>query len=298
MRIKIQCPAKINLILKVLNKREDSFHEIFSIMQAVSLWDYLTISVENYENNANNIIELSGNSGLIPYDKDNLVYKAAELFLNRTNITGKKININIEKNIPVAAGLAGGSSDAAGTLAGLNKLFNDILDNSELHEPASQLGSDINFCLEGGTQLASSRGEVLSKISTPDLNIAVIKPKNLFISAREAYEKWDNLFISEKISDLEITEIKKEFNEINSEKTAKILFNSLEDAVIADYPEIQEIKNYLIKKGCKNAIMSGSGPSVFGIYEDKIDFSDAKSDWECFIVKTVNSGVIPIQQKH
>ena len=118
MRIKIQCPAKINLILKVLNKREDSFHEIFSIMQAVSLWDYLTISVENYENNANNIIELSGNSGLIPYDKDNLVYKAAELFLNRTNITGKKININIEKNIPVDAGLAGGSSDAAGTLAG------------------------------------------------------------------------------------------------------------------------------------------------------------------------------------
>ena len=101
MRIKIQCPAKINLILKVLNKREDSFHEIFSIMQAVSLWDYLTISVENYENNANNIIELSGNSGLIPYDKDNLVYKAAELFLNRTNITGKKININIYIKIDV-----------------------------------------------------------------------------------------------------------------------------------------------------------------------------------------------------
>ena len=311
MQIKVQTPAKINLVLEILNKREDGFHEIQSIMQAVSLYDYLTIEVEDISvpltgkelggsnyitpdenkkiNPTQNIIKLSGNSDLIPYDKANLVYKAAELFLQKTNLTGFKVKINIEKNIPVAAGLAGGSSNAAGTLWGLNKFFKDILNSSEVHELASQMGSDLNFCLEGGTHITTSRGEILYKITTPKLNILIIKPKNLFISAKEAYTKYDEL--SQKPEILGFEEIKSAIYENNHEKIAKLLNNNLEEAILRDYPEIREIKDYLIRKGCKNALMSGSGPSVFGIYEGDIDLSDVKPEWECFKVNTIDLGV-------
>ena len=129
-RIKIQCPAKINLTLRVVNKREDGFHNIESIMQTINLFDYLTISVKD-SNNTN--IVLSGTSKEIPYDDTNLVYKASKLFLTQTNITNKKIEIFIDKNIPVAAGLAGGSTDAAGTLFGLNTMFNNILSVEDLN---------------------------------------------------------------------------------------------------------------------------------------------------------------------
>ena len=283
-------------------------------MQAVSLYDYLDIRVENTKkslstlpgqtgvaetsnhiipnenyNPIQNIIELSGNSDQIPYDKNNLVYKAAELFVQKANLTGFKIKINIEKNIPVAAGLAGGSSNAAGTLWGLNRIFENILTSSQIHELASQMGSDLNFCLEGGTQVTTSRGEILSRIPTPDLNIVIIKPKNLFISAKEAYTKYSELSQKPEIKGLE--EIKAAICENNSDKIALFLRNHLEDAIIPDYPEIQEIKNYLIQKGCKNALMSGSGPSVFGIYEGELDLSDAKPYWECFKVKTIDFGI-------
>jgi 4-diphosphocytidyl-2-C-methyl-D-erythritol kinase len=258
------------------------------------------ISDENKNlNPTQNIIELSGNSNHIPYDKTNLVYKAAELFLQKANLVDFIIKIHIEKNIPVAAGLAGGSSNAAGTLWGLNKLFNDILNNSELHELASQIGSDLNFCLEGGTQIATSRGEVLSEISTPDLNIAIIKPKNLFISAKEAYEKWDALFGTtrhcEQNEAIHLLSNRKWI--ASSQAPRNDIYNHLEDAILSDYPEIQEIKDYLIKKGCKNVLMSGSGPSVFGIYEGEIDLLDANPDWEYFKVKSVNCGISLIHKQ-
>lgn len=288
MKIQVQAPAKINLVLEILKKREDGFHEIQSIMQAVSLYDYLNIEIKDKDNEGN-IIELSGSSSLIPYDKTNLVYKAAEMFLDKANIKGKKIIIFIEKNIPVAAGLAGGSSDAAGTLWGLNTLFSDFLSSSELHELASQMGSDINFCLEGGTQAAASRGEILSKIPTTDLNIAIIKPKNISISAREAYTKYSELLEKPEITGLE--KINQAVSENNPDTISELLCNHLENPILPDYPEIKEIKDYLIQKGCKNSLMSGSGPSVFGIYADDIDLSDAKDEWECFKVKTINFGI-------
>lgn len=289
MQIQIKTPAKINLILEILKKREDGFHEIQSIMQAVSLYDYVTIEVKKAEG-IENSIELTGNSDLIPYDKTNLVYKAAELFLKKTNLTKKKLIIYLEKNIPVAAGLAGGSSNATGTLWGLNRLFHNILSNLELHELAAQMGSDLNFCFEGGTQIASSRGEILSKIASPNLNIVIIKPKKLFISAKEAYTKYANL--SQKPKIIGIEELKTAIYQNNLTTIANLLNNHLEKAILPDYPEIQDIKNYLIKKSCKNAIMSGSGPSVFGIYEGEIIFSDINPDWEFFKVKTINFGVI------
>ena len=186
-QIKIQCPAKVNLTLKVTGKREDGFHNIDSTMQTINLFDFLTISVE--KNNVNEIV-LSGNSDEIPYNEKNLVYKAGMLFLSVSGFDGYKITVYIEKNIPVAAGLAGGSTDAAGMLYGLNKLFDECLSREQLHELCAQLGSDLNFCLEGGRQKTSGRGEILEPLPFEDFEISLIKPINLGISAKEAYTKF------------------------------------------------------------------------------------------------------------
>ena len=240
--MKIQCPAKINLTLKVIGKRPDGFHNIESIMQTISLYDYLTINVEKSENFE---INLSGNNSEIPYNDKNLVYKATKLFIENTHTTPHKIDIYIDKNIPVAAGLAGGSTDAAGTLFGLNEIFNKPLSRKELHNLCAKLGSDLNFCLEGGRQMTSGRGGILEKLPFEELNISLIKPKNLGISAKEAYTKFSD----------------KKTNNFKSEYGVREDFaNDLEWALIDDYAELKEIK-----KSYPKSIMSGSGSTYFGI---------------------------------
>ncbi len=235
--VKVQCPAKINLSLKVTAKRDDGFHNIDSIMQTIDLFDYLTIEVEPFEMFA---IELSGNSTEIPYNNKNLVYKAADLFFTalKDKINPHKIKINIEKNIPIAAGLAGGSTDAAGTLYGLNNIFSQPLTNEELHKLCAMLGSDLNFCLEGGCKKAIGRGEILENQVFEEISISLIKPVSLGISAKEAYSKY-------------------------AQKNAlglKNLYyaNDLEWALIDHYPELQAIKSMY-----PNSIMSGSGSTYF-----------------------------------
>ena len=239
--IKIQCPAKINLDLKVLNKRPDGFHNIESTMQTINLYDYLTIEIEPASETK---IILSGNSNEIPYNESNLVYKSAKLFLQtiKKNIC-HKIKIHIDKHIPVSAGLAGGSTDAAGTLYGLNNLFDEPLTNDNLHKLCSQLGSDLNVCLQGGRILAKGRGEILNSQPYEEFNLSIIKPINLGISAKEAYIKF-----SLKNS---------------SDKSRENFVNDLEWAIIDDYKELQFIKNKY-----PNAIMTGSGSAYYLIGQD------------------------------
>lgn len=290
-KLKLKTPAKINLTLEILGKRPDGFHEIQSVMQTVSLYDYLTIEIQEQSDNENTI-SLAGNNPLIPYDKTNLVCIAAEKFLRKSDISNKKINIYLEKNIPVAAGLAGGSSNAAGILSGLNQLLNYPLNNDKLSELASEIGADVNFCLWGGTKLATSKGENLEKVKTPDLNIAIVKPKNLFISAKEAYTKYAALENKPKQKTTQV--LIEEINKDNVENISILLNNGLEEAILPDYPEILEIKHMLINRGCLNAVMSGSGPSVFGIYKDNIDLSNMNNEkYDFFKVKTIENGVIP-----
>ena len=233
--IKIQCPAKINLTLKITGKRPDGFHNIESIMQTINLFDTLTINLAK-----SNVfsIKLTGNSSEIPYDEKNIVYKAIKLYFE-TIPQKYTINVNIDKNIPVAAGLAGGSTDAAGVLFGLNKLLNEHFSKSELHELCAKLGSDLNFCLEGGRQMTKGRGEILTPLKFEDFNLSLIKPKNLGISAKEAYTKF-----SEKIK--------------NGSGGRENYVNDLEWGLIEDYPELQNIKNKYPK-----SIMSGSGSTYY-----------------------------------
>lgn len=250
--IEILCPAKINLTLEVTGRREDGFHNIKSIMQLISLYDCLNIEVCEESS-----ICLSGSSNEIPYDEKNLVYKAAKLFLE---YTGKSsgIRIHIEKNIPISAGLAGGSTDAAGTLYGLNQLFDTPLNQAELHSLCESLGSDLNVCLEGGCMLATSRGEKIEKLPCVNMPVTLIKPKYLGISAKEAYSKYD---LKEFKPHYNMTEKMAGAIKHNSIKN-EFLYNDLEYAVFDDYTELQQIKAM-----CPAAVMSGSG-STFFVLED------------------------------
>lgn len=234
--MKIQCPAKINLDLKITSKREDGFHEIKSVMQTISLYDYLTLEAvpsPKFE------INLSGNSLEIPYNEKNLVYKAILLFIETVNLPPHKISVYIEKNIPVAAGLAGGSTDAAGILKGLNEFFACPLANEQLHTLCAKLGSDLNFCLEGGRQLTQGRGEILSPLPFEEFTVSLIKPISLGISAKEAYTKFS---------------AKKSVSEADRQNFK----NDLEWAVIEDYKELQKIKELY-----PDSMMSGSGSTYF-----------------------------------
>lgn len=254
--IKIQCPAKINLNLKITGKLEGGFHAIESIMQTINLYDYLTINV--YDNDKNEII-LSGNSNEIPYDETNLVYKAARLYLETAKITNKKISIYIEKNIPIAAGLAGGSTDGAGVLYGLNKIFL-CFDCEDLDNLCAKLGSDLNVCLHGGRILAKGRGEIITPLAFEEFDVSLIKPINLGISAKEAYTKFSQ----------------KEESNHNYE-------NDLEWAVIDDYPQLQYIKQKYPK-----SIMTGSGSTYFIIDGE---FENENGYWVKNGLKSVNFGV-------
>ena len=251
--IKIQCPAKINLTLKVTGKRPDGFHNIESIMQTISLYDYLTIKAEPAEKTE---IILSGNSTEIPYNEKNLVYKAVELF----PMTPHRVEIYIEKNIPVSAGLAGGSTDCAGTLFGLNELLGQPLTREELHNLCTKLGSDLNFCLEGGRQMTSGRGEILEPLEFEEFNVSLIKPKSLGISAKEAYTKF------------------------SAKQGESDFANDLEWAVIDDYPELQTIKSLY-----PQSMMSGTGSTYFIINDE---FKPLEG-YEIFNnLKAISNGVI------
>ncbi len=249
--VTVKCPAKINLTLEIVNRREDGFHNIKSIMQMVDLYDTLTISVS--ENSHNEII-LNGNSDEIPYNEKNLVYKAADLFFKESGIEGVKAEIFIDKKIPVAAGLAGGSTDAAGTFFALNEIFDRPLTKEKLHELCAGLGSDLNVCLEGGCVLATSRGEKIRRLKAASYPVTIIKPKNLGISAKEAYTKYS---LKENKPKYNMTE--KMLEALNlGEDITKYLYNDLEYAVYDDYKELQTIKDIY-----PDSIMSGSGSSYF-----------------------------------
>lgn len=255
--IKVQCPAKINLTLKIINRREDGFHNIDSIMQTINLFDYLTVSAE--KSNATKIV-LSGTSDGIPYNEKNLVYKAAMAFLSKAELNAN-VNIHIEKNIPVAAGLAGGSTDAAGTLYGLNEIFNTPLTRSELHELCASLGSDLNLCLDGGKQHTTGRGEVLDALPFEEFNVSLIKPSGLGISAKEAYTKFA----------------------VKEKNGREMFLNDLEWAVIDDFKELQTIK-----KLYPNSVMSGSGSTYFIINDE---FKMLENFWIKNNLKSIPYGV-------
>lgn len=276
--IKVRTPAKINLTLEVLNKREDGFHNIQSIMQTVNLYDYLNFELEEYDGFQ---IVLNGNSNEIPYNESNLVYKAAVKFFEKVSLKKVKLHIYIEKHIPVAAGLAGGSTNAAGTLFALNKLFDNILSEKELDLLCASLGSDLNFCLHGGCCLCTSRGEVTERIPFFEQSVSLIKPKNLGISAKEAYMNFS--LLKDKSNPDNTNKMKKLL--LNGQFDKTLIYNSLEKALFPVYEELA-----LIKSNVKDSLMSGSG-STFFVLNDVIETSLNPDNYDIFEnLKTINTG--------
>ncbi|MBR2526199.1 4-(cytidine 5'-diphospho)-2-C-methyl-D-erythritol kinase [bacterium] len=274
MEIKVKTPAKINLTLEIIGKRQDGFHELKSIMQMIDLYDYLTFDIQKSENLE---INLSGSNSQIPYDEKNIVYKAIKLFMDKTDLSPCRFNIYIDKNIPSEAGLAGGSSNAAGTFLVLNKYFDNPLTKKELHELCAQLGSDLNVCLEGGCTLATGRGEFVERVTFREYPVSLIKP-SIGISAKEGYQKYAQMTDKPQNNFTE-----KVLECLNENKNIRpFLYNDLEKAVFPYYEDLQKIKNIN-----PASIMSGSGSTYFVLAET---INSVETFWQRENLKTISTG--------
>ncbi len=249
--------AKINLSLDVVKRLQNSYHEIRSVKQQISLCDKITIEEApetKIESNAD-----------IPLNENNIVFKAVNLIKNKFNIN-KNVRIKIQKNIPIAAGLAGGSTDAAATLKLLNQLWNLNQTQDQLLELAKQLGMDVPFCLIGKTALATGRGEFVKSLPpSPKMYLVLVNP-GIKISTMEAYANLDEKDMGKSNS---TTLMQDAINNQDITKIAKALHNDFEKTILAKHLEIQNIKTKMKNLGALNALMSGSGSTVFCITETK-----------------------------
>ena len=256
----IKAMAKVNLGLDVLRRRENGYHDVKMVMQTVNLYDTLTISkTENAQ------IIITTNTGELPLNEDNLIYKAAKLLSTHT---GKEygVKIHLDKQIPIAAGLAGGSTDAAATLLGLNALYDLGLNKEELAKIGVKIGADVPYCIYGGTCLSEGIGEVLTKLpDAPDCFVVIAKP-GIGVSTKYVYE---NLHIEAVKDHPDIDGMIDAIKADNLDGVAQKMENVLETVTIKRYPEIAVMKECLLENGAENALMSGSGPTVFGIFKEE-----------------------------
>ena len=259
--IKLKAKAKINLGLDVLRKREDGYHEVRMIMQTIPLYDKLTIRTA--EDDAQ--IRVQTNLHFLPVGEDNLVYKAAKLLMDEFQIK-QGLEIELVKYIPVAAGMAVGSSDAAATLVGVNKLFELGLSMEELMARGVKIGADVPFCVMRGTALAEGIGEKLTPLPPmPKCHILIAKP-GIHVSTKFVY---GNLRANELKEHPDIDGQIRALKCGDLSELARLMGNVLETVTIPEYPVIRRIKDTMKEYGALNAMMSGSGPTVFGLFEDE-----------------------------
>lgn len=256
MKMYEKAPAKINLMLDVLHKRADGFHEVEMIMTMVDLADRLELS----ELPRDTII-ISSQAGYIPLDEKNLAFQAARLIKDRYNVKSG-VHIHLDKRIPVAAGLAGGSSDAAATLRGLNRLWRLDIPMQELQELGAELGSDVPFCVTGGTALATGRGEKLTPIKNPPQCWVILAKPPINVSTAEVYGRVraNNIAVHPSARKMQDVIEAGDFGGVCSH-----LGNVLEDVTLKLHPEVQQLKEAMLKLGADGVLMSGSGPTVFGL---------------------------------
>lgn len=284
--VEVPAYAKINLSLDVTGKRKDGYHELRMIMQTVELHDIVRI-----EEVKGGKIRLECSMAGLPGDSSNTAWKAADILMRSSGIR-KGLKISINKRIPLSAGLAGGSADAAAVLRGLNKLFKLELEHVELRKLGKYIGADVPYCIDGGTRLAEGIGEILTPLPEfSGVDIVIIRPKIRVMTAN-VYEKL-------KIQDIpgncrpDTPLLIKALGKRDVEMVAKHMKNVLELVTIPGYPVVNEAKERLMSAGALGSVMSGSGPAVFGIFEDSIAASAAHEKlsselvWECFKTRTI-----------
>lgn len=286
--IDLKSRAKINLSIDVLGKRDDGYHIVDMIMQTIDLYDNLKITKIDGD-----FIKIKSNSKDIPLNQNNIVYKAADILKKRFNIKDG-VEIYIQKNIPVAAGMAGGSSNAAAVLVGLNKVWNLGLSESQLKEIGLQLGADVPFCITGGSALAQGIGEELTNIHglSENVNILVCKP-DIFVSTKEVYQSLDMNKVQKRPKNEKLIEsLKNDDIKYVSEN----MVNVLEEVTASKYKEIKQIESVMMKNKALGSMMSGSGPTVFGLFDNKEYAIKAKEELlinynQVYLVNSSNKGV-------
>ena len=283
----VQTPAKINPVLEVLGKRPDGYHELALVFQAVGFYDQLT-----FEKKAAGVgLRVEGQAGLAA-DDSNLIVKAAKLFLREALKSADGVQITLHKKIPLAAGLGGGSSDAAATLRGLRWLFEVPVSEEKMHQMAAQLGSDVNFFLNGGTALGTGRGEIITpwKASVP-LWVILVKPSE-GLSTPAVYQSGKALMTTGD----KILEFQKVWSEGSPASIASRLFNGLEPAAFYLRPELEFIKKRLMTEGALGVLLSGSGPTLFALAAHEMEAKKIASEFEgegleVVVTQTVSTGV-------
>lgn len=258
--ISLKALAKINLGLDVVRRREDGYHEVRMIMQTIHLYDRLDIKRTQEPG-----IQIQTNLSFLPVNENNLIYKAAKLLMDEFSITDG-VSVKLDKRIPVAAGMAGGSTDAAAMLIGVNRLFSLGLTKRELMERGVQIGADVPYCIMRGTALAEGIGEALSPLPPMVKCPVLIAKPSISVSTKFVYQnlKLDDTTIHPDIDRL-IDDIKAK----NLHDIAAHMGNVLETVTIPNYPVIDEIKKHMLSNGAVGAMMSGSGPTVFGLFDDE-----------------------------
>lgn len=258
--ISLKALAKINLGLDVVRRREDGYHEVRMIMQTIQLYDRLDIKRTQEPG-----IQIQTNLSFLPVNENNLIYKAAKLLMDEFSITDG-VSVKLDKRIPVAAGMAGGSTDAAAMLIGVNRLFSLGLTKRQLMERGVQIGADVPYCIMRGTALAEGIGEALSPLPPMVKCPVLIAKPSISVSTKFVYQnlKLDDTTIHPDIDRL-IDDIKAK----NLHDIAAHMGNVLETVTIPNYPVIDEIKKHMLSNGAVGAMMSGSGPTVFGLFDDE-----------------------------
>ena len=287
--MKVKAAAKINLMLDILKRLDNGYHSLFMIMQSVDLYDTITV-----EKNSNNEIIIKCDTERVPCNEKNIAYKCAEAFFEALSIDDRGITIKIEKAIPMAAGTAGGSADGAGVLYCLNKIYNTNLSERELCEIGAKVGADIPFSLVGGTAIALGTGTIIAPVNDlPECYIVLAKPDQ-DVSTPEAYAQFDSLT---RVRHLDRVSMIEAVSNSDYEKICKLCGNVFEQAV--EVPKRPHIKGIMRKCGADACCMSGSGPTVFGIFSDKGKAEDtylklSKKYDNVYLCKPANKGIVEL----
>lgn len=257
LKLLVKAPAKINLSLDVLHKRPDGYHEVEMIMTTIDLADRIELALLDSD-----VIKIVSLNRFVPDDQRNLAYQAANILKEKFHVQ-KGVEIKIEKNIPVAAGLAGGSSDAAAVLRGLNKLWDLGLTLDELAVIGAEIGSDVSFCVYGGTALATGRGEIIKELPAPPVCWVILAKPFIGVSTADIYKRLDVETIDHPNTEKMIESIALK----DYDRMCESVGNVLENVTLSLYPEVAQIKEQIYKFGADAVLMSGSGPTVFGLIQ-------------------------------
>ncbi len=287
--MKVKAAAKINLMLDILKRLDNGYHSLFMIMQSVDLYDTITVN----KNSINEIVIKCDTDG-VPCNEKNIAYKCAKAFFDALSIDERGVTIEIEKAIPMAAGTAGGSADGAGVLYCLNKIYETNLSERELCEIGGKVGADIPFSLVGGTAIALGTGTIIAPVKDlPECYIVLAKPEQ-DVSTPEAYAQFDSLT---RVRHLDRVSMIEAVNSGDYEGICKLCGNVFEQAV--EVPKRPHIKGVMRKCGADTCCMSGSGPTVYGIFSDKGKAEEAyvklsKKYDNVYLCKPVKNGVVEI----